>query len=294
MSLSLTMPPSSLEIANNNHANDRNHFLPRSASYNHLPSLSRSEPSRPDFRRTFSDLSTPTLSEAPVKEDVAAGKDILRRTSLRSKERSAAVSRFTVSAEEGDGVANDVSEGVEVKVPETRPPEPVARPSKARSMSGRLANFARKPWSSNTEYRPPSPSGKSATHRSFPSDEESPTPSSSSKSGQAGSVPDPDATAPSRRRTVLYKRPRRPVIAVVAKSQEDHLSSPSSPSTQSTRSKGSLENLSSSLHVSTPVLPARSKAAASTASSFSSHLEPSQKRDELWGVFRALDADFAK
>lgn len=288
------MPPS-LEVANN-HVDAPNHFLPRSASYSHLPKLSVSEPSRPEFRRTFSDLSSPTQSESPFKEDVAAGKEILRRTSLRSKERSAvAVSRFTVSAEKVNGAADPEPQDEAVEVPETRPPEPIARPSKARSMSGRLANFARKPWISSADSRSPSPSAKSAKHRSFPSDDESPTRSRpSSRSAKTGSATDSDVAVPSRRRTVLYKRPRRPVIAVVAKSQEDNMSVPSSPSTQSPRSKGSLENLSASLHVSTPVLPARVKAAASTASSFSSHLEPTQKRDELWGAFRGLEADFQK
>ncbi|RJE23509.1 hypothetical protein PHISCL_04133 [Aspergillus sclerotialis] len=283
------MSSSSVEIANS-HVDDRNHFLQRSASYNHLPKLSVSEPRRPEFRRTFSDLS-PTQTEFPLKEDVAAGKDILRRTSQRSKEKHAiAVSRFTVSADELNGTANSESQDTVVKVPETRPPEPVARPSKAQSMSGRLASLARKPWISNADSRSPSPSAKSAKHRSLPSDDESPT---RSQSSSPRSAPESDGMVPSRRRTVLYKRPRRPVIAVVAKSQEDNPSSPSSPSTQSPRSKGSMENLSS-LHVSTPVLPARPKAAASATPSVSSGLEQPQRKDELWAAFRGLEADYQK
>lgn len=286
------MSSSSVEVANN-HADDRNHFLPRSASYTHLPQLSTTEPTRPEFRRTLSDLSSssPTQTEFPLKEDVAAGKDILRRTSQRSKGKHAiAVSRFTVSADQLSGTANSESQDTVLELPETRPPEPVARPSKARAMSGRLAHLARKPWISNSDSRSPSPSAKRSKHRSMPSlpsDEESPTPQSTSKT-----TPDSDGTV-SRRRTVLYKRPRRPVIAVVA-SQEDNPSAPSSPSTQSPRSKGSLENLSSSPLISTPVLPARPKAAASTNPSFSSNLEPPQRKDELWGAFRGLEADFQK
>lgn len=285
----------SVEIASN-HASDQNPVLSRAASCNHLPDLSLNEPRRPDFRRTFSDHTAPTQTESSVKEEVAAGKDILRRSSLRSKERPAiAVSRFTVSADDLHDSAEIVPQDEAVKVPETRPPEPAARPSsKSRSMPGRLANFARKPWISNADSRAPSPSARGAKHRSMPSEDDSSTSSqSSSKSVSIGSAPDPDLGVPSRKRSVLYKRPRRPVIAVVAKSQEDNQASPSSPSTHSLQSKTSLENLTSSLHISTPILPARSKAAAAS-SSLSTNIEPSQKRDELWNAFRVLEADYQK
>lgn len=291
---------SSVEIAGN-HGDKQNPILSRAASCNHLPDLTVNEPCRPDFRRTFSDNTSPTQAESPLEgEDVAAGKDILRRSSLHSKEKPAiAVSHFTLSADELNGTGNvGDPDTPPVTVPETRPPEPVARPSKTRAMSGRLANFARKPWISSAHSRSPSPSAKSASkHRSMPSEDESIKSQSSAKSASAGSAPETEGAPPTRKRTVLYKRPRRPVIAVVAKSQGDNQASPSSPSTHSLQSKNSLENLTSSLHISTPVLPARSKAAAAaatTGNSFPYGLEPPRKRDPLWNAFRGLEADYQK
>ncbi|KAJ5616100.1 hypothetical protein N7537_001214 [Penicillium hordei] len=253
---------------------DQNPELSRAASYTDLPSQTATEPS---LRRTFSDYAVPTLAESPTKETVAAGKDILRRTSLRSKDKAkpASVSRFTLSSSE------DLKD-TDSHVPETRAPEPAVRPSKSRSMSGRIVSLARKPWGSSS--RSPSPSAK----RSKQQDSQSPTRFSSRKT-------EDDQTQPSRRRTILYKRPRRPMLAVVAKGPEDNPNSPNSPSGNSLRHRSSFEKFTASLSVSTPVLPPMPKGAAETAAAYAnSSNDHTRKKDELWGIFRGLEADFQK
>lgn len=259
-------------------------MLSRAASYTDLPSQ-QSASGPPGLRRTFSDYAVPTLVNSPTKESVAAGKDILRRASLRSKNKPQ-VSHFTLLSSE-DLKDTESQDTVASKVPETRAPEPAARPSKSRSMSGRIVNLARKPWGSSS--RSPSPSAKRSKQRS---DEQSPPRSSGRKSEAAES----DSSQPSRRRTILYKRPRRPMLAVVAKGgSEDTPGSPSSPSGQSLRHRSSFEKFTASLSVSTPVLPPMPKGAAATAAAYANiGGDCSRKKDELWGIFRGLEADYQK
>ncbi|PLB52956.1 DUF1765-domain-containing protein [Aspergillus steynii IBT 23096] len=304
---------------------DEQAFLSRAASYNHLPDLAAAESCPPSLRRTFSDLTYPNHSDSPSKEDVAAGKDILRRTSLRSKEKTTiAVSRFTVSSEDltnpVDGEPLDPpAKSPESSFPETPPvaeaqtaetqppevqqvsetpaaPEPVTRPSKARSMSGRLANLARKPWTSSSGYRSPAPSAKNARVKALRTeDPSSPSsqPSSPKTSTQLDSAPAPDPGTPSRKRTILNKRPRRPTVAVVTQSRGDSPSTPSSPSPHPLATKTSLERLTASLNVSTPVLPPMPKLPPSVAHAHAG-IDVPRKKDELWAVFRGLEADFQK
>lgn len=272
----------------NDEGSDR---LQRAASYTDLPSQADADTGSPSLRRTFSDYAVPTQAESPIKptkESVAAGKDILRRTSLRSKNRtSAAVTHFTLSSSEDLKDLDPQNAGT--KLPEHRAPEPAARPSKSRSMSGRIVSLARKPFGSSS--RSPSPStAKRVKQRA----EESPT-----RSGGRKNESDSDS-GPTRRRTILYKRPRRPMLAVVAKGHEDSPGSPSSPSSNSPgssllRHRTSFEKFTASLSVSTPVLPPMPKGAAATAASFQNTApEQSRKKDELWGIFRGLEADFQK
>ncbi|KAJ5155593.1 hypothetical protein N7492_008396 [Penicillium capsulatum] len=257
--------------------------LSRAASYTDLPRQS-TESGPTGLRRTFSDYAVPTLSESPTKESVAAGKDILRRTSLRSKDKPPAVSHFTLSSSED--LKDTESQDAVAKVPETKAPEPAARPSKGRSMSGRIVSLARKPWGSSS--RSPSPSAKRTRQRTG---DQSPTRSTTRKTDAA----DSESTPPARRRTILYKRPRRPMLAVVAKGHEDSPGSPSSPSGNSLRHRSSFEKFTASLTVSTPVLPPMPKGAAETAAAYANNTtEPARKKDELWGIFRGLEADYQK
>ncbi|KAJ5773922.1 hypothetical protein N7457_008818 [Penicillium paradoxum] len=251
---------------------DQKPELSRAASYTDIPSQTAPEST---LRRTFSDYAVPTLAQSPTKESVAAGKDILRRTSLRSKNRPkpTPVSRFTLSSSE------DLKD-TETNVPETRAPEPAVRPSKSRSMSGRIVSLARKPWGSSS--RSPSPSAKRSKQQDSPN-----------VAQPNGRKSEDDQTQPSRKRTILYKRPRRPMVAVVAKGPEDSPISPSSPSGYSLRHRTSFEKFTASLSVSTPILPPMPKGAAETAASYANTgVDPSRKKDELWGIFRGLEADF--
>ncbi|KAJ6115923.1 hypothetical protein N7523_006340 [Penicillium sp. IBT 18751x] len=269
---------------------DGDNVLSRAASYTDLPS--QTEGDQPGLRRTFSDYAVPTLS-SPTKESVAAGKDILRRTSLRSKkEPPVAVSHFTLSSSEDlKETELPLKNANASKVPETRAPERAARPSKGRSMSGRIVSLARKPWSSSS--RSPSPSAKRSKQRP---EEQSPT-RTPTKTGRKAEVADSDSERPSRKRTILYKRPRRPMLAVVAKGGNEDPDSPSSPSGASLRNKTSFEKFTASLSVSTPILPPMPKGAAATAAAAAhanSGSDPSRKKDELWGIFRGLEADYQK
>lgn len=304
---------------------DEQAFLSRAASYNHLPDLAAAEPCPPSLRRTFSDLTYPNHSDSPSKEDVAAGKDILRRTSLRSKEKTTiAVSRFTVSSEDLTNPVNgetlepranppetsppETQAGAEAQTAETPPPEvqqvsetpaapePVTRPSKARSMSGRLVSLARKPWTSSSPYRSPAPSAKNARVRALRTEDPSSPcsqPSSPKTSTQLDSAPAPESAVPTRKRTILNKRPRRPTVAVVTQSRADSPSTPSSPSPHPLSTKTSLERLTASLNVSTPVLPPMPKLPPSAGNAHAG-IDVPRKKDELWAVFRGLEADFQK
>lgn len=228
---------------------------------------------------------------------MAAGKDILRRTSVRSKEKPAigskekptiGVSRFSVSTEElsNDGTVEPRDNAI--TVPETKPPEPAVRPAKGRSMSGRLASLARKPWS-NSRSRSPS---FGVDEKTRPRSQARPGKTTPLQTDAATTENVADVAVESKRRTVLHKRPRRPTVAVVATGGDP--STPTSPS-PSLRSKSSFAKFTSSPNVSTPVLPAMPKNAAATAAILSpGSPEPPRKRDDLWGVFRGLDADYQK
>ncbi|KAF7714939.1 Uncharacterized protein PECH_007812 [Penicillium ucsense] len=286
---------------------DDDPLITRAASFTDLPSQSPTS-TPPGLRRTFSDCAVPALSDSPTKETVAAGKDILRRTSLRAKkpERfSRPVSHFTLSSTEDlkETVNPPQQDGSEPTIPETRAPEPVARPLKTRSMSGRIVSLARKPWGSAS--RSPSPAPK----RSKQILEEQPPTRSSDQRTDSTEHGEGDTTPTSRRRSMLYKRPRRPMVAVVSKGNSDSPDSPNSPS-QSLRNRTSLERFTASLSISTPILPPMPKGAAKTVASYVNIANDSSvktsnsiksndrlentKKDELWGMFRGLEADFQK
>ena len=300
------MPDSSPDLLSHRKREERG-SLSRSASYQNLPETDVTGPVSPPLRRTFSDLTSPNQTPSPTKEDVAAGKDILRRTSIRSKNKDPAVAvshvaESTEKLDENDASPTSESQNVLFKFPETRPPEPVARPSKARAMSGRLVSLARKPWGSSSPLsRPGSPSPskppKSRALRIEDVSYESPPSQPDFNiegTSQSDLGTDPDSMPPPRKRTVLNKRPRRPMVAVVTHGHRESVDSPYSPSTTSLRPKNSFEKFSASLNVSTPVLPPMSKSAAASTTALAGTVDPPRKKDDLWGVFRGLEADFQK
>lgn len=288
------MPPSATEVVTHPTNGQAPPPLPRSASYTH-PITSSTESRPTDLRRTFSDVSSAPSNEHLSKETVATGKDILRRTSFNSDDRPTIghVPKSSYSTTDLVGKGNAVSYDESLRYPETRPPEPVARPAKGRSMPGKLASLARKPWTSNS--RPRSPSVRSEEKASTgPPVNHTRTPSQTD--GLA--VPATDTTGETKKKAVLYKRPRRPTLAVVADGCADSTSptTPTSPS-PSLRSKSSFSKFTIQPNVSTPVLPPMPRSASANASFNSSGNptpDPSRNRDELWGTFRILDADYQK
>lgn len=283
--------------------------LSRSASYQNLPETAETGPVSPPLRRTFSDLTTPSqAAPSPTKEDVAAGKDILRRTSLRSQNKDPAIAVTRVADlpekaekldEEEGGSPNFESQDAPIKIPETRPPEPVAQPSKARLMSGRLVSLARKPWGSSSPSRPATPSPNPPRTRALLTEdgqslEDPPAQPDFKAAVQPEISVDSDTTQPARKRTMLNKRPRRPVVAVVTQhGHSDSVDSQKSPASM-LRPKNSFDKFTASLNISTPVLPPNSKPATASPMALSSSVDPPRKKDDLWGVFRGLEADNQK
>ncbi|KAL1968364.1 hypothetical protein VTN77DRAFT_1893 [Rasamsonia byssochlamydoides] len=256
-----------------------------------------------------------TESPAKEKENFLAGKGVFRRVTLRSPNGRSKVagSRLTLSSEELDATlkekSHNVAAGNSSKDAQDAVPELVAPPPKARarSVSGRIANLARKTWMSSSSRSPspapkespkespketPKEAPKQTQRRASRSREQSPKRRVSAPSAESsppkGDPEDAKTAAPAeptRRKSVLSKRP---LSAFVSRSKpEEPLLSPPS---DSLRSKTSFEKLKS-LHVSTPVLPPLPR---STASSLSSSVELPRKKDELWSVFRGLEADYQK
>ncbi|KAJ9213448.1 hypothetical protein DTO166G4_4891 [Paecilomyces variotii] len=279
---------------------DTSSFLHRSASYNHLPDVQVDQEST-DMKRTFSDVNLAALKDSPSKESVETEKAILRRASQRTANGrpKIAVSQFTLSAEELKGATGvNIEDAATDPVPETKPPEPVVRPSRVRSMSGRLATLARKSWiSTSSSSRSPSPT-KDTKLKGMPLNEPSPVRQQDPSSLKAPPVPEirediiskPPPAEPGRRRSVL-RRGRRPLSALVSRSKNDTLTIRPIPSSTSLRSKTSFDRLASSVNISTPVLPPVPKAPALAPTA---GMDPPRKKDELWGVFRGLEGDYQK
>ncbi|KAN0083299.1 Protein of unknown function (DUF1765) domain containing protein [Elaphomyces granulatus] len=295
--------------------------LHRAASYNSVVQL-EAETIAPEVevRKSFSDLALSTKSEPPSKENFFTNRDILRRVSLRTPNGKSkiAVSRFTLSTEElneavGFSVKDEATESTEPDVAqvdvkelddnrppsssETKLPDPETRPSKARSVSGKIATLARKSWMPTSSSRSPSPSAKDSKRKTTQSREQSPLRTrvpSPKLAGQQDSDHAKGAVAPSKnvlKKPPLEKRTRRPLSVLVSRAKPDESNSPPSPSSLSLRSKTSFEKLRSTFALSTPVLPPLPKA---VPLSLPAHMEPSRKKDELWSVFRALESDYQK
>ncbi|KAK2767811.1 hypothetical protein FQN54_003970 [Arachnomyces sp. PD_36] len=270
-------------------------LLNRPASYNHLPSLNR--PSDPDIKRTFSEHNLPLSAESAArleKDNVATGKDILRRSSLRSSGDKAKRSGFTLPSEENDDATTnkpEVVNGGDNAKADSQPP-------KARSVSGALANLARKPWMAS---RSPSPSSKGARRKAGRTRDSSPTrtdtstlkPGSPSKPARHARTPSESRPELMRRGSVLSKKSSRPLnILTSSKGKPEPDNIPKSPSTHSLRGRASFERFTSAFGNSTSDVPPVPQPPVGTLQPPST--ESSRKKDELWGVFRNLDADYQK
>lgn len=262
-------------------------------------------PSSPGVKRTFSDLSLSySKNDSSFRENLSAGKEILRRVTLRSPNKSKAAVPRSIPRESpkvpDTGSANGnvlkqkstltvTRNAMEDRGGESRSQPPV-RPTKARSVSGKIATLARVPWMATS--RSPSPASTDSKRGTSVSREHSPTPASQSgivddaslRSEQAtpGDLPDDSS-----RRTV-NKRSRRPLSAFVPRSKSaDPSPTPPSPSL---RGRKSLDQVPPH-HISTADLPPLPKA---PVISLPSTVDPPRKKDELWTVFRGLEADLHK
>ncbi|EAS32601.3 uncharacterized protein CIMG_11159 [Coccidioides immitis RS] len=262
--------------------------LTRSASYNCVPELNPGGESN-SIRKTLSEVNLTHSADQQIASqhtgDFVSGKEVLRQSSLRSKRKKDPV--FTLGVDDETGINSTSEKGA-------RTPE---RPRKTKAVTGALASLTRRTWKSS---RSPSPSqtnrddkqrpGRANGRTSFESDPpaQDGTPAEPTKEG--GKYPGTDlARAPS----VLTKRNRRPLSTVVAKEQSD--ASPvitRTPSLQSLRRKSSLERLAASVGLSKTDIPPIPQNPPSNATKIKP--EQPRKKDELWNVFRGLDADFQK
>lgn len=269
-------------------------LLNRPASYNYLPALNRT--ADPVIKRNLSEHNLPLSAESAAnfeKNNVATGKDILRRSSLRSSNDDSKKSRFTLPSDEVDDATTskpEVSGGASDANAGSQPPKP-------RSMSGAIANLARKPWMPS---RSPSPSSKGPKRKAGRTRDISPTQMNTSPL-KSGSPSKPARNDPAsfgsrpelmRRGSVLSKKSSRPLNILTSRGKAEPDNIPKSPSTHTLRGRASFERFTSPFVSSTTDAPPIPQPPAGSLHPPST--EPSRKKDELWGVFRNLDADYQK
>ncbi|CRG86067.1 UPF0592 membrane protein [Talaromyces islandicus] len=299
------LPPQPNSSSIQSAADPRSPPPPRAASFDSAKEEDGGHgPGSPGIKRSISDLSLSSKNDSSFRENLSAGKEILRRVTLRSPNKSkAAVPRsiprespkVPATASANGNVLQQKStlavtgSGVEVAGGESRSQPPV-RPTKARSVSGKIATLARVPWM--TTSRSPSPASIDSKRGTSTSREQSPTPISQSEAADDTSLRSEQATpgdlADESNRKVVNKRSRRPLSAFVPRSKSaDPSATPPSPSL---RGRKSLDQITPH-HVSTTDLPPLPKAPVIP---LPSTVDPPRKKDELWNVFRSLEADLHK
>lgn len=280
--------------------------LPRSASYAEIPIIPtpHSTPESNGIKRTFSEnlLVNPkgnafrqsfSKQASESMEDLHGklnGKNLLRRKSTRSLVGpKITVSKFALGPRRGTGdlaceSSNDSSK-------ETLEPE-----IKRRSVSGSLTTFARKSWISAS--RSPSPNKREASadgpHVKEPGSHNARPPSRSSaitRGDSKDSIKNGHVGTPFKRSSTIGKQSRRPLSALLGRAPtlSDAPSVPSIPISYSTDRLPSL-NYNPSSSERPPTVP---KSISSERLQGMGSESP-RRRDELWGIFRALDGDFQK
>ena len=250
--------------------------MARSASYEYIPSLNLGHSNGTiDVKRTFSEVNLPQSAESPKSpdgDDFTTGKEILRRSSLRSsKERS----------ENNGGDATELRRG-NLEATNSLKSADISSPQQSRSKVGVFSSLTRL---SSKASRTTSPPFKEKVARSTRSRDRS------MRRNQEGS----QATEPKQQDDPVPRRKgRRPLSAFVPKGQDG--SSPSlsrSPSLQSLRKRASLDRLTASAGASDKDIPPVPQA-PKTPTRLVKTADLHRKKDELWSVFRGLDGDYQK
>ncbi|PGH35151.1 hypothetical protein GX50_01963 [[Emmonsia] crescens] len=287
------MPNSSAETHN-----DASSPFPRSASYNHLPALD-SNPSHSDVKRTFSETNLPQSSERQVKlnqDSFMTGKQVLRQASIHLSNGRQKAKEVPTSSPDGNTQGPTTTSTTTQKG--TEKPLTVERVSKSRSVSSTIATLARKPWISS---RSPSPSPKEPKIKAskpngvaFANTTGNDAAEKDSQAKPAGPYAQQSYSIPekSQRSNVLIKGNRKSGNFGAKTKNEVPTNSQKRPSFPSLRAKVSLDRLSSSPSGSNEDIPPVPQLRTGQLPQLK--VDPPRKKDELWSVFRGLDADYQK
>ncbi|KAL1953169.1 hypothetical protein VTO42DRAFT_3429 [Malbranchea cinnamomea] len=283
------------EVGETPHENALPH-LSRAASYNHISTL-YPEHKNIDIKKTLSEFNLSQSTESWSQQSsygFTTGKEILRRSSFRSNrgKSESKEPQFTLPTDDPPETANETrKEKDAVKV--------VERSQKSRSVAEVLVDrFRRKKWRS-PQAPSPQPPQNEATHmpteNMFESDKHGCTqPQGNKFLGEPGekklatSYTRPQDEAPvmqTARRfslTTIQKNKTETPSALVKKS-----------SLKSLRKRSSLDRLAASVGISItgiPPLPSPPK----NQELPSRTVDAPRQKDELWSVFRGLDADYQK
>lgn len=275
--------------------------LPRSASFTQIPTLItlHSTPESNSIKRTFSEnvLTNPggnafrqSFSKQASEgiEDIQErldGKSLLRRKSTRSLVgHKITVSKFALGPRRGTGdSAYESNSGNSV---ESLHPE-----IKRRFVSGSLTSFARKSWISSSLS--PSPNKEKAPADGIPGSNNAGPPSRPNAASQNDRENAPEnghRGTPARRSSTINKS-RRPLSAFLGRASPE-LDTPSVPSIPKSYSTDRLPSMNYN-HSSSDKPPSMPKSMSSERLQGIGTESP-RRKDELWGVFRALDGDFQK
>ncbi|KAI1933627.1 hypothetical protein LOZ65_000263 [Ophidiomyces ophidiicola] len=262
--------------------------LTRSASYNYIPALEGTG-DLSCMRKTLSEVNLAHSSDQQTgihnPDEVATGKEILRQASLRAKRnKPGATSAFTLG---DDGEKGTSATTTAVEKPSKPPQESPARSKKTNAVTGAFVNFSRRPWRPS---RSPSPVKSSKTP---PSNE--PLSLNQDAASTARTQKDTKRRPGDLVRTAsfLTRRPKKqPAAPVPVEKTDPSPASSKASSIRSLRRKTSLEKLAASVGLSKKDAPPLPQPPPTNIKKQKS--EQPRKRDELWNVFRSLDADYQK
>ena len=277
-------------------------LLPRSASYTQLPATTmlHATPESNGIKRTFSENVLANPGRTAFRQSFSKhasegaeqihgrlnGKSLLRRRSARSLVGpKITVSKFALGPHrDTSSSAYDSSDGTSK---ENLDPEIKRRP-----VSGSLTSFARKSWMSAS--RSPSPNKREAPPDGV-SGSNSAKPMSKSgavtRSDSENTVVNDHIGTPAKRSSTVIKKSRRPLSAFLGRASPES-GAPSLPSIPKSYSTDRLPSLNYNYSSSDkpPIVPK----SISFERLQGTGTESPRRKDELWGVFRALDGDFQK